>query len=194
VAVIDEIEFYDRALSASEIQAIFDAGNAGKCKDADGDGLPGNGDNCPNDSNPDQFDADEDSVGDACDACPGTPTGATVNAAGCPEGECFAPPSGMTGWWPGDGNTDDIVAGRDAALQANATTGPGRVGQGFLLDGDGDFVDVPHDPALNLGTGDFTIDLWVFFNDTAGEQVLVEKWIQRFDPNASVQMHQKDGR
>jgi hypothetical protein len=76
----------------------------------------------------------------------------------------------MTGWWPGDGNTDDIVAGRDAALQANATTGPGRVGQGFLLDGDGDFVDVPHDPALNLGTGDFTIDLWVFFNDTAGEQ------------------------
>ena len=82
VAVIDEIEFYDRALSASEIQAIFDAGNAGKCKDADGDGLPGNGDNCPNDSNPDQFDADEDSVGDPCDACPGTPTGATVNAAG----------------------------------------------------------------------------------------------------------------
>jgi hypothetical protein len=170
VAVIDEIEFYDRALSASEIQAIFDAGNAGKCKDADGDGLPGNGDNCPNDSNPDQFDADEDSVGDACDACPGTPTGATVNAAGCRAGECFAPPTGMTGWWPGDGNTDDIVAGRDAALQANATTGPGRVGQGFLLDGDGDFVDVPHDPALNLGTGDFTIALWVFFNDTAGEQ------------------------
>jgi hypothetical protein len=40
----------------------------------------------------------------------------------------------------------------------------------LLLDGDGDFVDVPHDPALNLGTGDFTIDLWVFFNDTAGEQ------------------------
>lgn len=29
---IDEIEIFDRALSAAEIQAIFDAGSAGKCK------------------------------------------------------------------------------------------------------------------------------------------------------------------
>ena len=29
---IDEVEIFDRALSASEIQAIFDAGSAGKCK------------------------------------------------------------------------------------------------------------------------------------------------------------------
>lgn len=131
VGILDEIEIYSRALSASEIQAIFDAGSAGKCR------------------------------------------------------TCTPPPPDMTGWWPGDGNTDDIVGGRDALLRDNAAIGPGFVDQGFLLDGDGDFVDVPHDPALNLGTGDFTVDLWVFFNDTAGEQVLVEKWIQRFDPNAS---------
>ena len=30
--LIDEVEIYDRALSASEIQAIFNAGSAGKCK------------------------------------------------------------------------------------------------------------------------------------------------------------------
>jgi uncharacterized repeat protein (TIGR01451 family) len=30
--LIDEVEIYDRALSAAEIQAIFDAGSAGKCK------------------------------------------------------------------------------------------------------------------------------------------------------------------
>ena len=30
--LIDEVEIYDRALGASEIQAIFDAGSAGKCK------------------------------------------------------------------------------------------------------------------------------------------------------------------
>ncbi len=29
---IDEVEIFDRALSATEIQAIFDAGSAGKCK------------------------------------------------------------------------------------------------------------------------------------------------------------------
>ena len=32
--LIDEVEIYDRALSASEIQAIFNAGSAGKCKSA----------------------------------------------------------------------------------------------------------------------------------------------------------------
>ena len=40
--LIDEVEIFNRALSASEIQAIFLAGSAGKCKpgiDSDGDGL-----------------------------------------------------------------------------------------------------------------------------------------------------------
>lgn len=37
--LIDEVEIYNRGLSASEIQAIFDAGAAGKCKDEDGDGF-----------------------------------------------------------------------------------------------------------------------------------------------------------
>ena len=129
VAAIDEIEFYDRALSAWEIQAIFDAGSAGKCQ------------------------------------------------------ECLSPPSGMTGWWPGDGNTDDIVGGRDAALQSNATTVPSLVGQGFLLDGDADFVVVPHYPVAKPVYIDFTIDLCVFFNDTAVEQVFVEKCIQLFHPH-----------
>ena len=92
---------------------------------------------------------------------------------------CYPPLAGLSGWWPGNGNTKDVVGGRDAVLHDDATTGPGLIGQAFVLDGDGDFVDVPHDPALNLGTGDFTAALWVRFNDTAGEQVLLEKWIQR---------------
>jgi concanavalin A-like lectin/glucanase superfamily protein len=97
---------------------------------------------------------------------------------------CVQPPSGITGWWPGDGNTKDIVGGRNAVLRDNATTGPGFVGDAFLLDGAGDFVDVPHDPALNVGSGDFTVDLWVLFNSTAGEQVLVEKYVENFSGNA----------
>lgn len=98
---------------------------------------------------------------------------------------CVPPPAGMTAWWPADGNVDDIIGGRAAILRGDATTGPGLVDQAFHLDGDGDFVDVPHDAALNLGSRDFTIDMWVLFNTTDGEQVLAEKWIQRFEPNAS---------
>jgi hypothetical protein len=87
----------------------------------------------------------------------------------------------MTGWWPGDGNTDDIVGDRTAVLRDDATFGAGHVGDAFVLDGSGDFVEVPHDPALDVGSGDFTVDLWVKFNDSTGEQVLVEKWVQHFD-------------
>ena len=38
--------------------------------DADGDGIPDSGDNCPGIANQDQADTDGDRVGNACDACP----------------------------------------------------------------------------------------------------------------------------
>jgi uncharacterized repeat protein (TIGR01451 family) len=66
--LIDEVEIFNRALSATEIQAIFNAGSAGKCKtDADGDGVLDALDNCPAIANADQTDTDGDGTGDACD-------------------------------------------------------------------------------------------------------------------------------
>jgi len=118
----------------------------------------------------------------------GTPDGQIIQGSYCiktvGDGRCFPPPTGLTGWWPGDYNTDDIFGGRNAELEGDATTRRGLVRGAFVLDGDGDFVNVPDDDgALNVGTGDFTVDLWVLFNDTTGEQILVEKWVQRF-PNS----------
>jgi hypothetical protein len=91
---------------------------------------------------------------------------------------CVPPPSGLIGWWPGDGDSHELIDGRDGTFHGDATTGPGLVNLAFKLDGDGDFIEVPHDPVLNVGTGDFTVELWVNFDNTSGEQVLVEKWIQ----------------
>jgi Concanavalin A-like lectin/glucanases superfamily len=96
---------------------------------------------------------------------------------------CVAPVEGMTSWWPGDGNSDDIVAGRNASFLGDATTGPGLVGEAFVLDGDGDYIEAPEALVFNFGTRNFTVDLWVNFNDLTGEQVLMEKWIQH-DPNS----------
>ena len=45
--LIDEVEIFNRALSASEIQALYDAGSAGKCKDDDYDGVEDAVDLCP---------------------------------------------------------------------------------------------------------------------------------------------------
>jgi len=91
--LIDEVELFNRALSQAEIQALYDAGSAGKCKlidDGDGDGVPDAEDNCPFTPNTDQTDADGDGLGDACDACPLDPNndadgdGVCGNADNCP--------------------------------------------------------------------------------------------------------------
>jgi hypothetical protein len=71
--LIDEVEIFNRALSALEIQAIFNVDSVGKCKDADGDGVNDTDDNCPTTPNPDQADFDLDGEGDACDTETGPP-------------------------------------------------------------------------------------------------------------------------
>jgi len=93
-------------------------------------------------------------------------------------GRCVPPPDGMVGWWPGDGDGADIAGGNHATLENGAAFGAGFVAEAFSLDGEDDFVNVPHAAELDFGSGDFTVDLWVNFRSIDGEQVMVEKWIQ----------------
>ncbi len=55
--------------------------------DADGDGLRGLGDNCPEDYNPNQFDSDADGVGNVCDNCLSAANPAQANNDGDSEGD-----------------------------------------------------------------------------------------------------------
>ncbi len=91
---------------------------------------------------------------------------------------CVPPPVGLTSWWPGEDKGAELVSQRTGFLREDATTGTGLVGGAFEFDGDHEYFEVPDDPALNFGTRDFTVDLWVNFNDLSGSQVMVEKWIQ----------------
>lgn len=79
-------------------------------------------------------------------------------------GVCVAPPADLIGWWPGDGNADDIAGGGDATLKGGAAFAPGKVGQAFLLDGIDAYVDAGNAPTLRVSGGDFTIETWVLFN------------------------------
>ena len=74
---------------------------------------------------------------------------------------CCAPvPSGLVAYWPANGTAVDVVGGHDGTLIGNATFATGEAGQGFSLDGDGDYVSVPDSPAL-YSDGSFSLDAWV---------------------------------
>jgi hypothetical protein len=109
------------------------------------------------------------------ESVPGGPPASSGAAAPCG----FSTP--LTGWWRWEGSGADEIAGRDAELQGDARFAPGLVGEALTLNGHGDFASVPDDPALDVGTGDFTVAIWVRFDATERPQVLAEKWVQRFD-------------
>ncbi len=72
---------------------------------------------------------------------------------------CLVPPSGMVGWWSGDGSAIDRVGTNNGTLQNGATFAAGKVGQAFSLDGANDYVDLGSSPAFDLT--DFTIHTWI---------------------------------
>jgi hypothetical protein len=107
--IIDEAELFDRALSTGEIQAIYAAGAAGKCR----------------------------------------PT-------------CTHPPSGLIGWWPGDGHSGDIQGTNNGDLINGADYRAGKTAQAFHFDSaQGSGVQVPAGPNLNSPSR-ITLDGWVF--------------------------------
>ncbi|RLE19828.1 MAG: hypothetical protein DRJ50_11705, partial [Actinobacteria bacterium] len=96
---IDELGFYDRALSELEIQDIHRAGSDGKCPttvpDTDQDGVVDQADNCPAVYNPGQRNSEPgaaapDRLGDLCDPCPFDP----ANDPAGDSGPCVA----LSGW------------------------------------------------------------------------------------------------
>ncbi|MGH8520668.1 MAG: LamG-like jellyroll fold domain-containing protein [Gammaproteobacteria bacterium] len=85
---------------------------------------------------------------------------------------CVQPPSGLVSWQPGDGNADDIQGGHDGTLENGATFTAGMVNQAFSFNGSS-WVNVADDPAFTFGSGPFTIDLWVNFNQLEGRDPFV---------------------
>jgi len=97
-------------------------------------------------------------------------------------GECTAVPSGLVGWWPGDGSGRDIAGTNHGTLLGGSTaTSNGVTGLAFDFDGTNKYVRIPDAPALK--PTNLTVVCWVMFDNLdapgtspyVGQQYLVYK-------------------
>jgi len=76
---------------------------------------------------------------------------------------CTGAPSGLVAWWPGNGNAQEVMAGRDGRLAGGVGFASGRVSQAFSFDGSNDVVQVPASAAaLDVGQGaGLSLEFWM---------------------------------
>jgi len=78
---------------------------------------------------------------------------------------CGAMPSGLAGWWSGDGHAFDLTGNHNGVFQNGATYAAGWVGQAFSLDGGSQYVDLG---SWNVGSRAWTWSAWVNPSATPG--------------------------
>ena len=93
-------------------------------------------------------------------------------------GSCMLAPPGLIGWWPGDGNANDIAGANNGTLQGGATANAASmVAQAFSFDGTNNYVQIPDSPILR--PTNLTIETWVRFSslDSAGNSLAGQQYI-----------------
>jgi hypothetical protein len=84
---------------------------------------------------------------------------------------CDEVPTGLVGWWSGDGTADDSCGGNHGTLMNGATFAAGKVGLAFSLDGENDYVAIPYSPSFNLES--LTLQAWVkYTRDDRAERII----------------------
>ena len=87
---------------------------------------------------------------------------------------CAPKPDGIIAWWQGENNANDIINQNNGALQGDATFAEGKVGKAFNFDGNGDYVQIPHNANLDLSNS-YTIEAWVKPSKVTTYQAIVGK-------------------
>jgi hypothetical protein len=125
-------------------------------------------------------------VGDVYTDETGIDTGAAVNQTYDAAGDFYSPLTNSTAnlllHCDGvDGSTSFIDATGNNTMTANGdaqidTAQSQFGGASALFDGTGDFISTPSATGIELGAGDYTIDLWVRPTNVATRQAIVDKW------------------
>jgi len=93
----------------------------------------------------------------------GDSTGVSATITKISDNACTQPPAGMVGWWPADGNANDIINGNNGTLVGDVSYKPGIAREAFDFTGGQNIdqgVDVPAAPVLDVKTA-ITIVAWI---------------------------------
>jgi hypothetical protein len=72
---------------------------------------------------------------------------------------CIVPPEGMIGWWPGDGNANDIQDSISGTINGAVSFTSGKVDNAFSFTGNGHVSTSLN--SITGGSGSGTIDFWI---------------------------------
>ena len=97
-------------------------------------------------------------------------------------GDCRPLLPGVVGWWPGEGDANDLVGTNHGILRGGATADTNAfIGTGFSFNGTNKYVEIPNAPELN--PAELSVECWVRFDNLdapgtstyVGQQYLVFK-------------------
>ncbi len=120
---------------------------------------------------------------------------ALFTASGVGACKCVNGPRGVRAWWSLD-QLDPVFgrladeAGGPIGQVTGAESVEGIAGRALAFDGIDDLVSVPDSPGLALGSGDFSLELWVRTERRLGIQLLLDKQ----GPTAGFQLYQHAGK
>jgi hypothetical protein len=112
---------------------------------------------------------------------------ATSEVATLAVGDCRPLLPGVVGWWPGEGNANDLVGTNHGILRGGATADTNAfIGTGFSFNGTNKYVEIPNAPELN--PAELSVECWVRFDNLdapgtstyIGQQYLVFKQNSRY--------------
>ena len=92
---------------------------------------------------------------------------------------CTPLPSGAVSWWPGDGNTNDIVGSNHGQLVGGAKFAPGFVGEAFKFDGINGYFQSGAS-GLPESSADRTMEMWVKLDSILPPDVTTSDYFEDF--------------
>lgn len=117
----------------------------------------------------------------ACEQQGGIYFGDNTNCNGGCNQNCAVPPNNLVAWWPLNSATGGVTPNlARPATGGTLVNGPTpvigqKVVNAYHFNGQGQYINVPNHPSLNVGGSDLTVDAWVRTNVATGVTTIVDK-------------------